>query len=114
MPWRESGSISTAPETSFSATTSASGTMQISTGVLDETTGQEQTAIERTHLSSGQASKNYSEQGTRTYAVTYVPSHTYRPYIKLEGQRRRRERCSIPVCRLMRSLIGSAAAWVAT
>lgn len=85
MPWFEGGSISTATDTSFFATTNASGSMQIETGLLDETTGQEQTSIESTHLQSGQSSKNYSSSNTRTYAVTFEQGHTYRPYIKLAG-----------------------------
>ena len=85
MPWFEGGSITTATETSFFATTNASGTMQIETGLLDETTGQEQTSIESTHLQSGQSSKNYSSSNTRTYAATFQQGHIYRPYIKLAG-----------------------------
>lgn len=85
MPWHEGGTISTATDTSFFATTNASGTMQYETGLLDETTGQQQTAIERTHLQSGQSSKVYTASGTRTYAITFQKGHIYRPYIKLDG-----------------------------
>lgn len=85
MPWHEGGAIDTSAQSSLWTTTSASGTMQIETGLLDETTGQEQTSIERTHLSSGTAYKTYSESGTRTYAVTYKKGHIYRPWIKLDG-----------------------------
>lgn len=85
MPWYEGGSISTSAQSSFFASTSASGTAQIETWLLDETSGEVQKAIETTHLQSGTSYKNYSASGTRVYAVTYRPGHTYRPYILFSG-----------------------------
>lgn len=85
MPWYEGGTISTSAQSSFFANTSASGTAQIETWLLDETTGSTQKAIERTHLQSGTSYKEYSASGTRTYAVTYTPGHIYRPYIVITG-----------------------------
>lgn len=84
MPWFEGGSITTNTDTSFFATTNASGSMQIETGVVDEGVW-EQKSIETTHLQSGQSSKNYSDSQPRTYYVNFEAGHTYRPYIRVTG-----------------------------